>query len=81
MSVAQRRTATRWVWLVLLLALAGFEWFFLGSMTKLPRYVGPAQAGHEVPAFQTTRADGRSFTDKDLADGTKSVLVFFRGRW
>ena len=29
----------------------------------------------------STFADGRPFTDEDLRDGSRHVMVFFRGRW
>ena len=41
----------------------------------------PAQPGNKVPAFATTLADGRTFTNHDLENGSNSVLIFFRGRW
>jgi FtsH-binding integral membrane protein len=80
-SVARRRSIPRIIALVLVAALAAFEWYFLGSLSKLPAYAGPAQAGQTLPAFRTTLADGRAFTEQDLQDGAFSVLVFFRGRW
>src|SRR6266705_4116944 len=80
-SLARRRSITRIVALVLIVALAGFQWFFLIHVAKLPSYEGPARAGLKMPAFQTALADGRTFSDKDLQDGTSSVLTFFRGRW
>ncbi len=54
---------------------------FRADRAKLPAYAGPAQAGQTLPAFRTTLADGRAFTEQDLQDGAFSVLVFFRGRW
>lgn len=80
-SVAQRWSVIRILFLILIVVLAGFEWYFVVSFSKLPNYVGPARIGHQFPAFQTTLANGRPFTDKDLQDGTPSVMVFFRGRW
>ena len=80
-SISRRRTVTRIIVLVLITALAGLEWYFLLSFSRLPNYRGPAQAGVKLPAFQTTLADGRTFTDKDLQDGTPRVMTFFRGRW
>jgi hypothetical protein len=81
LSLAKRRSVTRFIMLVLVAALAGFQWFFLISIAKLPTYAGPATAGAKMPAFQTAFADGRPFTDKDLQDGMPTVLTFFRGRW
>lgn len=80
-SVIQRRGVIRILVLVLIAGLAGLEWFFIASFSRLPTYEGPAQAGAKLPAFQTTLADGKTFTNQDLHDGTKTVMVFFRGRW
>ncbi len=80
-AVARRHGVFRVIVLVLVAAFAGFQWFFLVSLMKLPEYTGPAQAGKPFPAFQAALADGRPFTDADLRDGSRTVLVFFRGRW
>jgi hypothetical protein len=81
-SVSWRRSIPRVVALVLVAALAGLQWYFLVSFVKLPDYEGPAQAGKPMPAFRTTLADGSSFTQDDLRrDGSRTVMVFFRGRW
>ena len=80
-AVARRRTVPRVVALVLVAALAGFQWYTLGSLMKLPAYDGPAQPGRPFPAFRASHADGRPFTDADLRDGSRRVMVFFRGRW
>jgi hypothetical protein len=80
-AVAQRRSIPRILGLVLLTAFAGLEWYALGWLVKLPDYEGPARPGEPFPAFRTALADGRPFTDRDLRDGTRRVLVFFRGRW
>ena len=79
-AVAQRLTITRIVVLGLIVVLAGLQWLMMTTL-KLPSYDGPARAGQPIPAFQAALADGRTFTDKDLQDGTPSVLTFFRGRW
>jgi hypothetical protein len=80
-SVAKRRSATRIVALGLVAVLAAFQWYFVGVMMQLPEYAGAAREGQKLPAFRTALADGRAFTEQDLADGTFSVLTFFRGRW
>jgi hypothetical protein len=80
-AVARRPSILRVVVLLLFTALAGLEWFFLVSLMKLPSYEGPAQPGRQLPAFQATLADGRPFTETDLRDGSRRVMVFFRGRW
>jgi hypothetical protein len=80
-AVARRRTIIRVLALVVILAVAGLQWLVLGSLMKLPAYEGPARAGQPFPAFQTAFADGRTFTDADLRDGSRRCMVFFRGRW
>ena len=67
--------------LVLTLAFAGLEGFVLGVAMKTPDYVGPARVGESMPSFATAYADGRPFTDKDLAGRQTTALTFFRGRW
>jgi hypothetical protein len=82
-SLWQRRTIVRLLAFVLLLLLAGAEWMFLLG-TPLPPYSGPIAVGQTIPAFTTSRSDGKSFTQHDLQgdQGDKdSVLVFFRGHW
>ena len=80
-SLATRFTIVRVIVLVLLAVLTGLEGFAIAVGGKLPEYTGPAQAGKRLPTFQTTLADGSSFTDADLQDGRRRVLTFFRGRW
>src|SRR5437762_2561428 len=53
-ALAQRRSVTRVVSLALVAGWAGFGWYFLVSLAKLPEYTGPAHAGRPIPAFQTT---------------------------
>ena len=81
LSVRQRRGILRIAGLVCFVALCGLEWYALLVATKTPAYTGPAQVGRNLPAFTAARADGRAFSNNDLASGTRSVLVFFRGRW
>ena len=80
-SLLRRVSVVRVLALGLIGALAAFEWYFLMALTLLPGYDGPARAGQTIPAFQTTLADGRPFSDKDLRSGKPSVVLFFRGRW
>jgi hypothetical protein len=80
-AVVRRVSILRVTVLLLVAAFAGFQWFFLGSLMKLPAYEGPARAGRQLPAFHSTLADGRPFSEADLRDGSRRVLVFFRGRW
>jgi hypothetical protein len=80
-AVVCRRTVPRWIALAVVAAFAGLQWYFLGVLMKLPDYTGPAKAGQPIPAFHTKLADGRSFTEDDLRDGSRHVMVFFRGRW
>jgi len=81
LSVVWRHSLLRVVALVLVAALAGFQWYFLASMMKLPDYTGPAQPGKKLPHFQAVFANGRPFTEADLSDGSRRVMTFFRGRW
>ena len=80
-SRLQRRSIPRVVALSFVTVLAVLEWVFFGTMLKLPTYQGPAEVGRMIPAFQTTLANGSSFTEKNLQEGSSSVFVFFRGRW
>jgi hypothetical protein len=80
-AVARRLSIPRVIALVLVAAVAGFQWYALVSLMKLPAYDGPAQPGKPVPAFTATLADGRSFTEADFRDGSRHVMTFFRGRW
>ncbi len=80
-SVAQRRGVLRTVGLVLFLVLCGTEWVVLGILSRTPAYVGPGQPGCKLPEFAATSADGQPFSNSDLEDGRRTVLVFFRGRW
>jgi hypothetical protein len=79
-AVWERRSVWRIVALVLVLIVAGLEWLTLG-MLRLPAYSGPVAVGKPLPAFQTQRADGTTFTQNDLKGDPDNVLVFFRGRW
>jgi hypothetical protein len=81
-AVLYRRSIPRLIGFVLIAAFAGFQWFFLSSVMKLPAYEGTARAGNQMPAFSATPvADGKTFTDADLRDGNRRVVTFFRGRW
>jgi hypothetical protein len=80
-SVGQRGGWIRIAFLFLLIFICGFEWFMVLVGIKTPEYTGPAQAGRQLPAFVTTLADGKPFTEKDLENGKPAVLLFFRGRW
>ena len=76
----QARSVWRILGLILVLLFAGAEWaFVLGA--RVPRYEGPVAAGQSFPAFETKRADGTAFTQKDLVGDLTNVLVAFRGRW
>jgi hypothetical protein len=80
MSFRERRTLWRTLALVAVGLLAGAEWAFLHAV-RLPPYTGPVAVGRPFPAFEITRADGTSFTQRDLPGDHNTVLVFFRGRW
>lgn len=79
-SLWRARSVWRVLALVLVSLLAGAEWTFLLA-TRLPAYTGPVAVERHFPAFETTRADGAPFTQRDLRCDQNNVLVFFRGRW
>lgn len=79
LAVRQRWSVLRVLGLVLALLLTAGEWFFLVSLSRAPTYAGPA-TGQHVPTFAAIRADGTSFSDRDLAS-QPTILVFFRGHW
>lgn len=80
MSIAKKRTVWRWLVLLLVVCITGFECTFLLA-TRLPAYAGPLEVGKPFPAFQTQRADGSTLTQADFKGDQNTVLVFFRGRW
>ena len=80
MSLLERRTVFRSFALLAVVLLAAAECAFLYAM-RLPPYTGPIAVGRPFPAFETRRADGTPFTQRDLAGDQNNVLVFFRGRW
>jgi hypothetical protein len=84
-SVWRRRSAPRMIGTLVFLLLTGFVWYGLVEGTRTPAYTGPAQVGKSIPAFETTLADGRRFTNQDLGsrpnNGETTVLIFFRGHW
>ncbi len=80
-SLCRRRGVVRAVVLALFAVLCGLEWSMLAVGMKSPLYTGPAQPGRKIPEFTATLADGAAFTEKDLAEGSSTVLLFFRGRW
>jgi hypothetical protein len=81
LAVRKSRGFLRIAGLVLFLVVCGLEWFMLLVGARLEPYTGPAQLGAKVPTFATTLADGNAFTDKDLAKGGSTVVVFYRGHW
>src|SRR6267142_1977688 len=66
---------------ILLVGVLGFlafgEWFFLLSVSKLPSYSGPVAVGKPFPAFATTWADGKPFTEASLPGDLNTIMVFF----
>jgi hypothetical protein len=79
-SLVQARTIFRVVVLLLVAALAGFEWYALMGM-RPPDYAGLVADGKPMLKFTTARAEGTAFTEADLPGDKNNVLVFFRGRW
>jgi hypothetical protein len=80
-SFRQRPTWTRVIVCLLLVLLCAGEWYFILSLSRLPEYQGPVQVNRKLPEFTTSLADGRPFTEKDLQQGSPTVLVFYRGHW
>ncbi len=81
MALGQARSFWRVLALVVLLLVASAECALLLS-TRLPAYTGTqVVAGKPFPAFTTVKADGTSFTQRDLQGDRDTVMVFFRGRW
>jgi hypothetical protein len=77
----QRRTVLRGLAFVSVFVLTVIESGFL-LVTQLPPYQGPVVVGQPFPAFKgVRREDGSRFTSADLAGGSNTVFVFFRGRW
>jgi FtsH-binding integral membrane protein len=79
-SLVERRTVWRVTALVAVVLLAAAECSFLYAV-RLPPYTGPIAVGRPFPTFETTRADGTPFTERDLAGDQNTALVVFRGRW
>src|SRR5262245_43289816 len=80
MSLWQARSVWRVLALLLVAVIAGGAWTLILG-TRLPPYTGPVAVGGPFPAFQTVRAEGTSFTERDLQGDKDSIMVFFRGRW
>src|SRR5689334_8882131 len=81
-SLARRRTVVRWLALLLVVGVAAFQWYTLAVLMKLPAYVGPVVEGTHLPCFRSEVVDEegtRPFTESDLRDGSRRVMVFFRG--
>jgi hypothetical protein len=78
-AVCRRWTILRIVGLTLCALLVAGEWFFLLSLSRVPP-MPVWEEGQKVPAFAASRADGTTFTDRQLA-GQPTVLLFFRGHW
>jgi hypothetical protein len=79
-SLVERRTVCRLFALLAVVLLTGAELAFFYAV-RLPPYTGPIVVGRPFPTFEVRRADGTSFTQRDLAGDQHNVLVFFRGRW
>jgi hypothetical protein len=80
-SLWRRRGVVRALLLLLFAMACGLEWYMLLVAMKAPPYSGPALPGSTIPEFAARLADGTPFTEKDLAQGRSTVLLFFRGRW
>jgi hypothetical protein len=80
-SLRRRKGVARALILALFLGLCSLEWLMLAVGMKSPAYTGPALPGQRLPSFTAILADGTPFTENDLASGTSTILLFFRGRW
>jgi len=80
-SARERRSVLRGVALLPFLLLCGLEWYVLLVASRTPEYAGPARPGAKLPAFTAALSDGQALTNRDLAEGQPTALVFFRGRW
>jgi hypothetical protein len=80
-SVWQSRSVWRGVALALFAVVCGLEWLMLLVGMQAPPYTGPALVGQHAPLFAASLAGGEAFTDRDLARGQSTILLFFRGRW
>ncbi|HEV7226284.1 MAG TPA: hypothetical protein VGN42_26490 [Pirellulales bacterium] len=74
------RTIWRLLALAFVMLLAGAEWSFVLG-TRLPAYAGPVAVGRPFPEFESLRAEGAPFSQRNLEGDQNSILVFFRGRW
>jgi hypothetical protein len=81
LSVWQRGGIARPIGLLLFTALCGLEWFFVAHAIRTPEYTGPAVPGQKLPAFTARKANGDTFLHAELAQGTPSIALFFRGHW
>ncbi len=79
-SLLERRNVWRGLALMVVVLFASAEWAMMLGL-RLPPYTGPITVGRPFPVFETVRADGTPFTQRDLAGERNNVLVFFRGRW
>jgi hypothetical protein len=80
-SLFVRFSVARTFGTVVFLSLAGMIWVFFVMLARVPDYTGPAQVGNAVPAFEVALANGKKFSNRDLADGQGTILLFNRGRW
>lgn len=71
----------RYLIAVVLIALAGLEWFFVLGLTVLPQYTGSVTAGTPLPAFRATLADGTEIDESYFQRGRTTAVVFIQGRW
>jgi|GEM_PF-1301828 len=80
-AMGARRSWWRVIVALLVVALAGLEWFVLLGPTVLPAYHGPIAQGGQIPAFRAALADGTEINASSFAQGRPTAIVFFQGRW
>jgi hypothetical protein len=81
LSVLQRGGWGRIAGFLLFAFVSGALWFMLLYGMNTPPYTGPATPRNPVPTMTAKLADGRPFSNADLADGKPSVMLFYRGLW
>jgi hypothetical protein len=81
LSVLQRGGLLRIAGFLLFAFVSGAMWYMLLIAMNTPPYTGPANPGSPVPAMAAKLADGRAFSNADLANGQPSVMLFYRGLW
>lgn len=54
---------------------------FLSAVPTDPRNVNPIEVGNTLPETTLTDASGKQLSLKEVLDGRKAVIIFYRGSW